>query len=475
LFAGRFHPNVWIQTFDTFGRAFRVTVAHRPPLFRARTAERCAALLPYEGKSQWHLQPNLILSRLTGSEFRLIEADLEDVDLPVRKVLEQPLRAGCLQLTRAEGSSVVTSWMASMRTSSARAALGLGTNDVVPFAAIGDALAQAIVATVREPLLVLDKKLRVIAASRSFYETFRATREETQGQLLYTLGDGQWDIPALRTLLDKVLPEDWVLEAFEVEYEFPKIGRRTMLLNARTVISQTNAHTALLLAIEDISERRETERELQHLLRQKELLLEEMQHRIANSLQIIASILLMKARSVQSEETRGHLQDAHKRVMSVAAVQQHLQASGHGEAIAVAPYLSKLCETLAQSMIGETRPVALETKVNGGSVVSSEAVSLGLIVIESVINALKHAFPANKTDGRIVVAYESSASGWTLSIADNGVGKPHEGTADAKSGLGTSIVQALANELDASVNFVSNRYGTTVSIRHAPSSSDIRI
>ena len=365
----------------------------------------------------------------------------------------------------------MTSWMTSMRTSQRRDAITPDAliNDLVPFAAIGDALAQAIVDTVREPLLVLDKELRVIAASRSFYETFQVDRQETQGRLLYTLGDGQWDIPALRSLLGKIVPDGSVLEAFEVEHEFPKIGRRIMLLNARTVISETNAHTALLLAIEDISERRETERELQHLLRQKELLLEEMQHRIANSLQIIASILLMKARTVQSEETRGHLQDAHKRVMSVAAVQQHLQASGHGEAIAVGPYLSKLCETLAQSMIGETRPVALETKVNGGSVVSSEAVSLGLIVIESVINSLKHAFPVDKTDGRIVVAYDTSGSGWTLSIADNGVGKPHEGAADAKSGLGTSIVQALANELDAKVEMASDQYGTTVSISHASS------
>ena len=240
-----------------------------------------------------------------------------------------------------------------------------------------------------------------------------------------------------------------------------------MLLNARTVISEKSAHTALLLAIEDISERRAHERELEHLLRQKELLLEEMRHRIANSLQIISSILLLKARSVQSDETRSHLQDAHKRVLSVAAVQHHLQASGHGEAIAVGPYLSKLCATLAASMIGETRPVSLETEVSGGTVVSSEAVSIGLIVIESVINALKHAFPQTKTDGRIVVAYDTSKSGWTLSIADNGVGKPHAGAVDATSGLGTSIVQALAKELDASVDFVSDKHGTTVTIKHA--------
>jgi two-component sensor histidine kinase len=257
------------------------------------------------------------------------------------------------------------------------------------------------------------------------------------------------------------------MDGYEVEHDFPKIGRRIMLLNARTVVSERNVHTALLLAIEDISERRAHERELTQLLRQKELLLEEMQHRIANSLQIIASILLLKARSVQSDETRGHLQDAHKRVMSVAAVQQHLQASGRGDPIAVGPYLSKLCATLAASMIGETRSVSLETEVSGGTVVSSEAVSIGLIVIESVINALKHAFPQTKMDGRIVVAYDTSESGWTLSIADNGVGKPHEGAADAPSGLGTSIVQALAKELDASVDFASDKHGTTVSVKHA--------
>src|SRR5207342_1527690 len=185
------------------------------------------------------------------------------------------------------------------------------------------------------------------------------------------------------------------------------------------------------------------------LLHQKDLLVEEMRHRIANSLQIIASILLLKARSVQSEETRGHLQDAHKRVMSVAALQKNLQASGHGEAIAVGPYLSKLCGTLAQSMIGEGRPVSLETKVSGGTVVSREAVSIGLIVTESVINALKHAFSQAHTDGRIVVAYDNVGSDWTLSIADNGVGKSPKGAVDVKAGLGTSIVQALAKELDA--------------------------
>src|SRR5207342_789031 len=143
-------------------------------------------------------------------------------------------------------------------------------------------------------------------------------------------------------------------------------------LNARQVFYEGNSHTTLLLALEDVTERRAAEhvkeellKQTQELLRQKDILLGEMQHRVANSLQIIASILMLKARTVTSEETRLHLHDAHRRVMSVAAVQQHLQATGHGEQFPIAPYLSRLCETLAASMIGEERHVRIQ--VNAGA------------------------------------------------------------------------------------------------------------
>ena len=88
-----------------------------------------------------------------------------------------------------------------------------------PFAAIEDgrALAQAIVDTIREPLLVLDKDLRVVAASRSFYLTFKMVRQDVQGRPVYTLGDGQWNIPELRLLLEKIVPQDAVMEEYEVE------------------------------------------------------------------------------------------------------------------------------------------------------------------------------------------------------------------------------------------------------------------
>ena len=330
----------------------------------------------------------------------------------------------------------------------------------------GRALAHAIVDTVREPLLVLDKDLRVIAVSRSFYLTFRVDRQHTLGFFLYDLGDGQWNIPGLRTLLEKIVPEHGVFDGYEVEHEFPTIGHRIMLLNARKVYYEGNNHTTILLAIEDITDRRAVERELQSLLRQKDLLVEEMRHRIANSLQIIASILLLKASSVKSEETRLHLKDAHTRVMSVAAVQQHLQATVYGEPIPVAPYLSKLCATLAQSMISDDHPIELQVVAEEGSLSTSDAVSIGLIVTEAVLNALKHAFPERKASDRIDVTYKVDGADWTLSIADNGAGKRSNPAAAPKSGLGTSIVNALAQQLDARVEVTSSSIGTDLTVTH---------
>ncbi|HUF44910.1 MAG TPA: sensor histidine kinase, partial [Aestuariivirgaceae bacterium] len=256
-------------------------------------------------------------------------------------------------------------------------------------------------------------------------------------------------------------------EAFEVEQEFSVIGRRTMLLNARKVFYEDNSHTTILLAIEDITERRAIEREMRELLEQKEILLRELQHRVANSLQIIASILLIKARTVRSPETRLHLQDAHKRVLSVAAMQEQLEASGNGESIAVGPYLTGLCETLASSMIGESRPITLAVHAQDGAATSSQAVSLGLIVTELVLNSLKHAFPGDHSQGDVLVAYDVAGSNWRLTVSDNGVGRPDRTAQITMPGLGTNIIEALAKQLNASVDNVMNASGTAVSITHA--------
>jgi two-component sensor histidine kinase len=204
------------------------------------------------------------------------------------------------------------------------------------------------------------------------------------------------------------------------------------------------------------------------LLRQKEMLLQEMQHRVANGLQIIAGILLLKARTVQSEETRMHLRDAHQRVMSVAAVQQQLLAASPGDRVYVGPYLSRLSETLAASMTDDSRPISLEVQADGGTVSSAEALSIGLIVTELVINAFKHAFIGDAAPGALVIAHEAVETSWRLTVSDNGIGT-QEGQLDSdkpRPGLGTIIVETLAKQLDAHVEVMRSRRGTTVSITH---------
>jgi chemotaxis protein methyltransferase CheR len=343
------------------------------------------------------------------------------------------------------------------------------TNFREQFTNVADAcaLAQSIVDTVREPIVVLDKGLRVIAASRSFYTAFEVSPEETQGKLLYALGDGQWDIPKLRLLLEKIIPEHGVMEDYEVEHEFPQLGTRIMRLNARQVFYKEGAETTILLGIEDVTVRRTLEQEKDNLLRQKDILLEEIQHRIANSLQIIAGIILMKAKTVSSEETRTFLQDTHARVISIATVQEQLNASRIVGPIEMLPYLEKLGAALAASMIGDVRPITLKVVGVAGSLSARQAESVGLIATELVMNALKHAFPDQNMKGRINVAYDVDGTNWKLSVADNGIGKPDGVFAQTKTGLGTGIIKALAQNLNAKVQTLAGADGTIVSITHA--------
>jgi PAS domain S-box-containing protein len=123
----------------------------------------------------------------------------------------------------------------------------------------------AIIATIREPLLVLDKELRIITANRSFYRTFHVNPEETEKKLIFDLGNRQWDIPGLRELLENILPKSTSFEDFEVEHDFESVGRKTMLLNARKIYRETDQVEMILLAIEDITLRKKAEEEMKKL------------------------------------------------------------------------------------------------------------------------------------------------------------------------------------------------------------------
>ncbi len=323
-------------------------------------------------------------------------------------------------------------------------------------------LSEAIFGTIREPLIVLNKDLRVIVASRAFYEKFHTPFGDVEDRLFYELGNGQWNIPELRTLLEKVIPEKQTVEGYEVAHDFNVLGKRIMMINARE-IKYADGEKKMLLSIEDITEQRATEEQRRNLMTQKDTLLKEMRHRIANSLQLIASIILLKAGSVPSEESRLHLEDAHDRILSIATVQRNLDPTGDDHEVPVVQYLDTLCKSLAKSMIGGRKPITLIVRGGSGTVTPDEAISLGLLTTELVINCLKHAFPSG--EGQVTITYEAQASNWKLEIRDDGVGYDISQKVNP-DGLGTSIVESLSNQLNARVTRESSNRGTIVSITH---------
>ena len=118
-------------------------------------------------------------------------------------------------------------------------------------------------------------------------------------------------------------------------------------------------------------------------------------------------------------------------------------------------------------MIGGARPISLKVTGEGGSATARQAESLGLIVTELVMNSLKHAFPDDDAEGQIAVAFDTAGTDWKLSVSDNGIGRQRGMFAEAKTGLGTGIVKALAQQLDAKVETSADATGTVVSITHA--------
>lgn len=323
----------------------------------------------------------------------------------------------------------------------------------------------AVIAASHAPLLLLDGQCAVIATSNSFCQVFGFRRSALIGAKLADIGDGEWNIPQVNALLQATIADIAAVDSYEIDLVRAGEAPRRLVLGVQKLDHGDPGTVRLVLSVADVTAARVAEKLKDDLVREKQILLQELQHRVANSLQIIASVILQSARRVQSEESRAHLKDAHNRVMSVATMQKQLAASRLGE-VELRPYLRSLCDSIGASMITNRRRLQLNATADDSRVVADVSISLGLIVTELVINALKHAFPGTDPEGRIDVDYLAQGTGWTLSVGDNGIGMPDPADG-GKPGLGTSIVEALANQLGATVTVTDRDPGTTVSVVRA--------
>jgi len=324
-------------------------------------------------------------------------------------------------------------------------------------------LALAVIASSTAPLLLLNEDLILVAASNSFCRAFKIDRASVPDKALGELGAGEWNVPQLNSLLKATASGHAEIEGYEIDLCRAGQANRRLVINAQRLTYGNEDNVRLLVAILDVTDARLAEKLKDDLLKEKAVLLQELHHRVANSLQIIASVLMQSAHKVQSDEVRSHLHEAHQRVMSVASMQHQLAASQVGD-VELRPYLTSLCESIGASMIRDHNQLSLDVTVDDTVTSADVSVSLGLIVTELVINALKHAFPEDRS-GKIKVDYHSQGPNWTLSIIDNGVGMP-TGGASARPGLGTSIVQALSAQLHGVIKVGGADPGTAVSIAH---------
>ena len=324
-------------------------------------------------------------------------------------------------------------------------------------------LAMALVESSKAPLLLLDDGVTVIGASASFCNTFNLDPSTIANRRLADLGAGEWNLPQLNSLLRATISGAAEIDAYEMD--LVREGKATcrLILSAHKLDYFDTEKVRVVLAATDVTATRLAEKQKDDLVREKHVLLQELQHRVANSLQIIASVLMQSAKRVQSEETRLHLHDAHSRVMSIATLQRQLAVT-QLKSVELRTYFADLCRSISASMIDDPKRLSLEAAVDDTTTTSDVSVSMGLIVTELVINSIKHAFPDQVSGGKIVVSFADEGGAWLLSVSDNGAGMPVS-TERGKPGLGTGLVEALSKQLDATVTVLDANPGTRVEIR----------
>ncbi|NKE70003.1 sensor histidine kinase [Candidatus Manganitrophus noduliformans] len=294
--------------------------------------------------------------------------------------------------------------------------------------------ADGIIDTIREPLLILDAKMRIKRANRSFYETFRVSPDETEHHSLYDLGNGQWDIPALRTQMEEVLPRSRQFENFEVEHDFPTIGRRTMLLNARQVRTGDNTVETgtILLAIEDATERKRVEKELARRaaeLARSNAELEQFayvaSHDLQEPLRIVASYTQLLSRRYQgrldtdADEFIAYIVDGAVRMKQlINDLLAYSRVSTQGKAFAPVDCEEIFRQTLINLGMSVEESGAVVTR-DPLPTIPGDASQLGQLFQNLIGNAIKF---RGDHPPRIHLSAKEKQNEWLFSVQDNGIG-----------------------------------------------------
>ncbi len=286
--------------------------------------------------------------------------------------------------------------------------------------------AEAIVETVREPLVILNQNLQVMKANRTFYETFQATREETEERLIYDLGNGQWNIPKLRELLENILPAHSTFRDFEVTHEFEHVGRKVMLLNASEIFNPNAQARTILLAIEDVTDRKQAEEALRTTNAELQHFAYALTHDLQEPLRMVVNFTELLGREYAGklgEEADKFISYSVEGALRIEALLKALLAYWEVTEREQDSFASIDCgAVLAKALLNLQAAIA-----QSGAIVTSDP--LPTVVAEEVMlmqlfqnlisNSIKY---RGEETPRIHVSAERDAEGWLFAVRDNGIG-----------------------------------------------------
>jgi PAS domain S-box-containing protein len=297
--------------------------------------------------------------------------------------------------------------------------------------ALDKALAYAddIIATLREPFVVLDIDLRVKTANRAFYDSFHVVKAETENRLVYDLGNGQWDIPGLRTLLDQVLSRNQSVHDFEVEHSFPELGRKTMLLNARPFPPDSKHPELILLAVEDVSAVRERADDLAEASRHKDEFLATLAHELRNPLAPIRNAVQYLGMDGLKEPDVKSARDVIARQVTVMVhlIDELLDVSRisrnkldiRKERVKLAAVVESAVES-SRSLIEECGHELTVSLPSRTIQLDADPIRLAQVFLNLLNNAAKY----TKRGGHIWLTAQREGSDAVVSVRDNGIGIP---------------------------------------------------
>ena len=318
-------------------------------------------------------------------------------------------------------------------------------------------LTQSIVDTIRDPLVVLENDMTIVTASKAFLTIFGITQAEAHGRRVSELGQHQWDVPALRGLMEKVLPENKPIESFEIEDDFPGLGRRVFNLNARKITQPGNHSHRMLLVFEDITDRKQREHDAL-------MLTNEVSHRIKNNLQIVVGLIAYEIRWTTAASVPG-LKAMQSRIGAIAQLYDVISQSSRGKSIAIDAYLSEIAKQMSASLIGDQSRIEIRVKAEPLEIDPDRAVPFGLLVNELATNAIKHAFP-NGGIGHVLLGVEKIGNQIELVISDDGVGIKEKIAGEIPEKRGSDYVAIFVRQLSGTLTrSVPAGGGTTIRIQ----------